>query len=147
MSGGDNSIEIVLDASHAGWRLDRALAAQVPGLSRERLKVLTKAGALTRDGKAVRDPATKVKGDERFTLVVPAPEPARRRWLTWLVPLTAASAAVVLWFVVPRGGSEPVPPIVAVSFAPELFSRCSPSLLSVNVFPCIVTVRFEVSRA
>jgi len=76
MSGGDNSIEIVLDASHAGWRLDRALAAQVPGLSRERLKVLTKAGALTRDGKAVRDPATKVKGDERFTLVVPAPEPA-----------------------------------------------------------------------
>jgi 23S rRNA pseudouridine1911/1915/1917 synthase len=76
MSGGDATIEIELDASHAGWRLDRALAAQVPALSRERLKVLTKAGALTRDGKAVRDPATKVKGDERFVLAVPAPEPA-----------------------------------------------------------------------
>ena len=76
MSGGDISIEIALDASHAGWRLDRALAAQVPNLSRERLKVLTKAGALMREGKAVRDPATKVKGDERFTLAVPAPEPA-----------------------------------------------------------------------
>ena len=76
MSGGDISIAIALDASHAGWRLDRALAAQVPSLSRERLKVLTKAGALTRDGKAVRDPATKVKGDERYTLAVPAPEPA-----------------------------------------------------------------------
>ena len=48
----------------------------MPTLSRERLKVLTKAGALTRDGNAVRDPATKVKGDERFTLAVPAPEPA-----------------------------------------------------------------------
>ena len=76
MSGGDTSIAIALDASHASWRLDRALAAQVPSLSRERLKVLTKAGALTRDGKAVRDPATKVKGDERFLLVIPAPEPA-----------------------------------------------------------------------
>jgi 23S rRNA pseudouridine1911/1915/1917 synthase len=76
MSGGGTTIEISLDASHAGWRLDRALAAQVPTLSRERLKVLTKAGALTRDGKAVRDPATKVKGDERFALAIPAPEPA-----------------------------------------------------------------------
>jgi 23S rRNA pseudouridine1911/1915/1917 synthase len=76
MAGGHTNIEIALDSSHAGWRLDRALAAAVPALSRERLKVLTKAGRLTRDGKAVRDPATKVKGDERFTLAVPDPEPA-----------------------------------------------------------------------
>ena len=68
--------EIALDSSHAGWRLDRALASRVPTMSRERLKVLTKAGALTRDGTAVRDPAIKVKGDERFTLAVPDPEPA-----------------------------------------------------------------------
>src|SRR4029450_5840558 len=76
MAGGDATIEIALEASPAGWRLDRALAAQVPALSRERLKVLTKAGALSRDGKAVCDPATKVKGGERFLLAVPAPEPA-----------------------------------------------------------------------
>ncbi|HXG82173.1 MAG TPA: RluA family pseudouridine synthase [Sphingomicrobium sp.] len=76
MAGGTTNIEIALDASHAGWRLDRALAAQVPTMSRERLKVLTKAGNLTRQGKAVRDPATKVKGDERFLLAVPEPEPA-----------------------------------------------------------------------
>ncbi|HET9337005.1 MAG TPA: RluA family pseudouridine synthase [Sphingomicrobium sp.] len=76
MAGGHTNIEITLDSSHAGWRLDRALAAAVPALSRERLKVLTKAGRLTREGKAVRDPATKVKGDERFTLAVPDPEPA-----------------------------------------------------------------------
>jgi 23S rRNA pseudouridine1911/1915/1917 synthase len=76
MAGGHTIIEISLDASHAGWRLDRALAAAVPSLSRERLKVLTKAGALTREGMALRDPATKVKGDERFTLAVPDPIPA-----------------------------------------------------------------------
>lgn len=76
MAGGHTNIEISLDASHAGWRLDRALAAAVPSLSRERLKVLTKAGALTREGKALRDPATKVKGNEHFTLAVPDPVPA-----------------------------------------------------------------------
>jgi 23S rRNA pseudouridine1911/1915/1917 synthase len=76
MAGGHTNIEISLDASHAGWRLDRALAAAVPSLSRERLKVLTKAGALTREGKALRDPATKVKGDEHFTLALPDPVPA-----------------------------------------------------------------------
>jgi 23S rRNA pseudouridine1911/1915/1917 synthase len=76
MTGGYSEVEIALDASQAGWRLDRALAATIPSLSRERLKVLTKSGALTRDGKAVRDPATKVKGDERFTLAIPDPVPA-----------------------------------------------------------------------
>jgi 23S rRNA pseudouridine1911/1915/1917 synthase len=76
MAGGHTTVEIALDASHAGWRLDRALAAAVPSLSRERLKVLTKAGKLTREGKAYRDPATKVKGDEQFLLAVPDPEPA-----------------------------------------------------------------------
>jgi len=76
MTGGVTEIEIELDASHEGWRLDRALAAVVQSLSRERLKVLTKSGALTREGTALRDPATKVKGDERFILAIPAPEPA-----------------------------------------------------------------------
>ena len=76
MAGGHTTVEIALDASHAGWRLDRALAAALPSLSRERLKVLTKAGALTRESEAVRDPATKVKGDERYTLALPDPEPA-----------------------------------------------------------------------
>jgi len=77
MAGGQTLFEIALASSHVGWRLDRALADSVPTLSRERLKVLTKSGALTLpDGNAVRDPAIKVKGDETFLLTIPAPEPA-----------------------------------------------------------------------
>lgn len=76
MAGGHTIIDVALDDSQAGWRLDRALAVQVPTLSRERLKVLTKAGALTRDGEPVRDPAIKVKGDEHFQLAIPDPTPA-----------------------------------------------------------------------
>jgi len=77
MAGGQSLFEIALAPSHGGWRLDRALADSVPTLSRERLKVLTKSGALTRpDGQPVRDPAIKVKGDEKYLLTVPPPEPA-----------------------------------------------------------------------
>jgi 23S rRNA pseudouridine1911/1915/1917 synthase len=74
--GGIRTIDVRLEAAHAGWRLDRALAATLPTLSRERLKTLIRSGALERSGTAVRDPATKVRGDERFLLAVPEPEPA-----------------------------------------------------------------------
>jgi 23S rRNA pseudouridine1911/1915/1917 synthase len=79
MAGGHSIIAIALDAGHAGWRLDRALADSVPTLSRERLKALINAGALDRDGAAVRDPSAKVKGGEQFTLKVPDPEPAHNQ--------------------------------------------------------------------
>jgi len=74
--GGIQEIDIRLDPAHKGWRLDRALAAAVPTLSRERLKALIRSGNLSSGGMAVRDPAIKVKGDERFRLHVPEPEPA-----------------------------------------------------------------------
>jgi 23S rRNA pseudouridine1911/1915/1917 synthase len=79
MAGGHHNVAIALDAGHQGWRLDRALAEAVPTMSRERLKVLVKSGALAGDAGLVRDPAIKVKGDERFTLTVPDPTPAHNQ--------------------------------------------------------------------
>ena len=76
MAGGHQRIAIALAPAHAGWRLDRALADALPTLSRERLKVLVKSGALSADGVLLRDPASKVRGDEAFILAVPEPEPA-----------------------------------------------------------------------
>jgi 23S rRNA pseudouridine1911/1915/1917 synthase len=73
MAGGHQIIDVRLEPDHAGWRLDRALAAAVPTMSRERLKALIRSGALD---PAVRDPATKVKGTESFKLAVSEPEPA-----------------------------------------------------------------------
>ena len=69
--GGIRTIEVRLEAGHAGWRLDRALADAVPTLSRERLKALIRSGAVEAGGKAVRDPATKVRGEEALTVAVP----------------------------------------------------------------------------
>lgn len=76
MTGGLQIIDVALTPSHAGWRLDRAIADALPALSRERVKALVKSGALERSGTAVRDPALKVIGDEAFRLAVPEPTPA-----------------------------------------------------------------------
>jgi 23S rRNA pseudouridine1911/1915/1917 synthase len=75
--GGHQVINVELQPSHQGWRLDRALADAVPTLSRERLKALIRSGALESLGAAaVRDPALKVRGGEAFLLTVPEPAPA-----------------------------------------------------------------------
>jgi 23S rRNA pseudouridine1911/1915/1917 synthase len=74
--GGIQTIDVRLEPAHAGWRLDRALAAAVPTLSRERLKALIRNGAVQAKGASVRDPAAKVKGGEHITVAVPEPQPA-----------------------------------------------------------------------
>ena len=61
----------------AGWRLDRALAAAVPTLSRERLKALISTGAVADpQGTVVRDPAAKAVPGGLYAVVVPEPKPA-----------------------------------------------------------------------
>jgi 23S rRNA pseudouridine1911/1915/1917 synthase len=77
MDRGVSIISVSLSADQAGWRLDRALAAAVPTLSRERLKVLISAGhVLNAAGTAVRDPATKTQAGATYHVQVPAPAPA-----------------------------------------------------------------------
>ncbi len=63
--------------AHAGWRLDRALAAAVPTLSRERLKALIRSGALDarrQARSATRRPRFAATSASR--LAVPEPTPA-----------------------------------------------------------------------
>ena len=84
--GGHQTIDVRLEAAHAGWRLDRALAVAVPTLSRERLKTLIRSGAVESGGKPVRDPATKVRGTESLSVAVPEPQPAHN--VAQDIPLT-----------------------------------------------------------
>jgi 23S rRNA pseudouridine1911/1915/1917 synthase len=86
--GGIQTIDVRLEPGHAGWRLDRALAAAVPTLSRERLKALIRSGAVEAGGQTVRDPATKVRGEEALRVAVPQPRPAHNEAQD--IPLTIA---------------------------------------------------------
>jgi 23S rRNA pseudouridine1911/1915/1917 synthase len=77
MIRGDSILEAVIGADAEGWRLDRALAAALPTLSRERIKALISAGQVRRgDGALPRDPAVKARAGESFAVTVPAPRPA-----------------------------------------------------------------------
>ena len=67
-----NVREVTLSADVAGWRLDRALAAAIPTLSRERLKALISDGKVMVAGALWRDPAVKVRGMEAVTVRIPA---------------------------------------------------------------------------
>ncbi|TFI59304.1 RluA family pseudouridine synthase [Sphingomonas parva] len=77
MTRGGNTITATLAADAEGWRLDRALAAAVPTLSRERLKALISSGrVLGPAGQPVRDPSSKAVAGAAYEVSVPEPEPA-----------------------------------------------------------------------
>ena len=76
MDRGVSIIHATIAADAAGWRLDRALAAALPTLSRERLKALISSGEVRDEtGAQVRDPAAKAKAGA-YEIHVPAPAPA-----------------------------------------------------------------------
>ena len=74
---GASTIEVKVAADATGWRLDRALAAAVPTLSRERLKALISSGeVLGPEGRQVRDPASKAIPGGTYEVTIPAATPA-----------------------------------------------------------------------
>lgn len=59
-----------------GQRLDRALAAAVPAISRSRLQALIKSGDVTVDGAVMMDPGLRLRGGEEVCVTVPPPSDA-----------------------------------------------------------------------
>jgi 23S rRNA pseudouridine1911/1915/1917 synthase len=76
MDRGVSIIRATIASEAAGWRLDRALAAALPTLSRERLKALISSGGV-RDpaGTQVRDPSSKARTGA-YQIEIPEPAPA-----------------------------------------------------------------------
>ena len=68
-------VEVVLTAEALGERLDKALAAALPDLSRARLQALIGEGALSLDGRPVADAASKARPGV-YALHLPAPAAA-----------------------------------------------------------------------
>jgi 23S rRNA pseudouridine1911/1915/1917 synthase len=75
MTRGESIITATLAADAVGQRLDRALAAALPTLSRERLKALISSGRVSGPAGLVRDPASKALAG-LYEVTVPAPEAA-----------------------------------------------------------------------
>jgi 23S rRNA pseudouridine1911/1915/1917 synthase len=68
---------VTVDASASGERLDRALAAALPSLTRSRVKALIESRRVAlADGRTIEEPSRKVKTGERYIVDIPEPEPA-----------------------------------------------------------------------
>ncbi len=59
----------------AGERLDRFLAARLPGLTRSRIKALIEEGCLETGGATIRQPSLRVKPGQTFAIMVPEARP------------------------------------------------------------------------
>ena len=136
-AGADSSartVQAVLGPEVSG-RLDRALAGHhalvAETVSRERVKSLLAAGAITRDGTEVRDGSAAARAG-LYEVVLPAPEPAE--------PRPQALPLVVLWedgdlIVVdkPAGmAAHPGPGTPDGTLVNALLHRCGPSLSGVG---------------
>ena len=75
MTSTQKSIRIAADES--GGRLDRLLAAHIAELSRTRLKALIEAGAVSVDGRTIRDPGYRVNSGAAILVAIPPAVPAR----------------------------------------------------------------------
>lgn len=68
---------VTFDQTASGERLDRALAAALPTLTRSRVKALIESRRVAlADGTTVEEPSRKVKTGDSFTVDVPEPEAA-----------------------------------------------------------------------
>jgi 23S rRNA pseudouridine1911/1915/1917 synthase len=68
---------VTFDQNLSGERLDRALAAALPALTRSRVKALIESRRVAlADGTTVEEPSRKVKTGESFVVDIPAPEAA-----------------------------------------------------------------------
>src|SRR3569833_2326744 len=77
MTRGESTIQAIVADDAVGWRRDRALAAALPTLSRERGKARIGGGRVTGpEGGLVRDPAAKAVPGGAYRLDIPEPRPA-----------------------------------------------------------------------
>ena len=74
-AGGQRSFEV--PAEFAGERLDKALAAGLPGLSRSRVQALLEQGCVRESGRTVTEPSLRVKLGQTFDVFIPEAEPAQ----------------------------------------------------------------------
>lgn len=67
------AIPLVVEAAHAGYRVDRFIHARIPRLSRTRIQLIIERGQVRDAQGPIRRPARRVHEDEVVTVLRPAP--------------------------------------------------------------------------
>ena len=72
----DTTHTLLIAAAQVGLRLDKALQAQLPELSRTRIQALIAGGQVSSNGQPCLDASRKVRADEAITITIPPAEEA-----------------------------------------------------------------------
>jgi 23S rRNA pseudouridine1911/1915/1917 synthase len=67
----ERRLEVTIEADQQGERVDRALAARLPDLSRSRLKSLIEEGRVRSGERTISDPSQRVKPGQNFVISIP----------------------------------------------------------------------------
>jgi len=67
----ERRLEVTIGADQQGERVDRALAARLPDLSRSRLKSLIEQGRVRSGERTISDPSQRVKPGQNFAILIP----------------------------------------------------------------------------
>ncbi len=70
-------LAVLVPEEAAGERLDKALAAGLPGLSRSRVQALLEQGCVREGGRTITDASLRVKPGQTFDVFIPEAEPAQ----------------------------------------------------------------------
>jgi 23S rRNA pseudouridine1911/1915/1917 synthase len=125
------TLVVSLAPDEAGSRLDKALAAKLPQISRARLQALMAEGQVRLDGTALRDPAGKAAAGE-YRISVPPPEPAQPS--PEAIPLTVLFEDAHLIVVDKPAGmaAHPAPGSPRGTLVNALLAHCGASLSGIG---------------
>jgi 23S rRNA pseudouridine1911/1915/1917 synthase len=123
--------EVELPPQSAGQRLDKALAAELPDLSRARLQALIGEGALSLDGQAMTDGSAKARAGT-YLLLIPEPLPADPE--PEAIPLTVLYEDADLIVIDKPAGmaAHPAPGTLSGTLVNALLHHCSGGLSGIG---------------
>ncbi|MBK1671437.1 RNA pseudouridine synthase [Rhodovibrio sodomensis] len=87
---------LTVAAEADGARIDRALTAALPELSRSRVQALIQAGRVRADGRMIAEPKTRVKAGQRLEVAVPPAAPATPRGESIPLAVVYEDAALIV---------------------------------------------------
>jgi len=128
---GVGRVAVTLPPEAAGGRLDKALAAQLPELSRARLQALMGEGRVTRDGTPASDPSARAVAG-LYEIAIPAPVPAIPQ--AEPIPLEVLFEDAHLIVVVKPAGmaAHPAPGSETGTLVNALLAHCGASLSGIG---------------
>ncbi len=128
---GGEARTVVLRVDATGERLDKALAAAIPDLSRARLQALIAGGGLSLDSRVLTDASAKALAGA-YTLLIPPPEAAEPQPQDLALPILYEDADLIVVDKPAGMAAHPAPGTLDGTLVNALLHHCAGSLSGIG---------------